>query len=102
ISVVDGKTTATASQLGAVQAQYRDDSGEGDLQDALKGWDTTASYAQEVRVRAEEDFAQVQRITSLDSRVGTNESKITVVETTIATDKQATAQQLSTLTATAN
>ncbi|WP_122846323.1 phage tail protein [Pseudomonas viridiflava] len=102
ISVVDGKTTATASQLGAVQAQYRDDSGEGDLQDALKGWDTTASYAQEVRVRAEEDFAQVQRITSLDSRVGTNESKITVVETTIATDKQATAQQLSTLTATVN
>ncbi|MEE4148368.1 phage tail protein [Pseudomonas viridiflava] len=102
ISVVDGKTTATASQLGAVQAQYRGDSGEGDLQDALKGWDTTASYAQEVRVRAEEDFAQVQRITSLDSRVGTNESKITVVETTIATDKQATAQQLSTLTATVN
>lgn len=102
ISVVDGKTTATASQLGAVQAQYRDDSGEGDLQDALKGWDTTASYAQEVRVRAEEDFAQVQRITSLDSRVGTNESKITVFETTIATDKQATAQQLSTLTATVN
>jgi len=102
ISVVDGKTTATASQLGAVQAQYRDDNGEGDLQDALKGWDTTASYAQEVRVRAEEDFAQVQRITSLDSRVGTNESKITVVETTIATDKQATSQQLSTLTATVN
>ena len=102
ISVVDGKTTATASQLGAVQAQYRDDNGEGDLQDALKGWDTTASYAQEVRVRAEEDFAQVQRIASLDSRVGTNESKITVVETTIATDKQATSQQLSTLTATVN
>lgn len=97
ISIVDGKTTATASQLGAVQAQYRDDSGEGDLQDALKGWDTTASYAQEVRVRAEDDFAQVQRITSLDSRVGTNESKITVVETTIAMDKQATAQRITAL-----
>lgn len=97
ISVVDGKTTATASQLGAVQAQHRNDNGEGDLQDALKGWDTTASYAQEVRVRAEDDFAQVQRITSLDSRVGTNESKITVVETTIATDKQATAQRITAL-----
>lgn len=94
ISVVDGKTTATASQLGAVQAQYRDDSGEGDLQDALKGWDTTASYAQEVRVRAEEDFAQAQRTTLLQARVGTNEARITTIETTTATDREATSQRI--------
>ncbi|WP_122583196.1 phage tail protein [Pseudomonas viridiflava] len=94
ISVVDGKTTATASQLGAVQAQYRDDSGEGDLQDALKGWDTTASYAQEVRVRADEDFAQAQRTTMLQARVGTSEARITTIETTTATDREATSQRI--------
>ncbi|WP_459199937.1 phage tail tip fiber protein, partial [Pseudomonas tremae] len=99
IATVDGKTSATASQLQAVQAQYRSDSGEGDLLDALKGWDSTASYAQEVKVRTEQDFAQAQRTTLLDARVGGNESKISIVETTIATDRQATAQQLTTLSA---
>ena len=99
ISTVDGKISVTASQLQAVQAQYRADSGEGDLLDALKGWDSTASYAQEVKVRTEQDFAQAQRTTLLDSRVGANESKISVVETTIATDRQATAQQITTLSA---
>ncbi|WP_024691393.1 TipJ family phage tail tip protein [Pseudomonas tremae] len=99
IATVDGKTSATASQLQAVQAQYRSDSGEGDLLDALKGWDSTASYAQEVKVRTEQDFAQAQRTTLLDARVGGNESKISIVETTIATERQATAQQLTTLSA---
>ncbi|MFW3166263.1 phage tail protein [Pseudomonas syringae pv. syringae] len=99
ITTVDGKTSVTASQLQAVQAQYRADSGEGDLLDALKGWDSTASAAQEVKIRAEEDFAQAQRTTTLQARVGTNEARITTVETTTATDREATAQQLSTLTA---
>ncbi len=100
ISKVDGKTTATANQLGALQASTRDDNVEGEMAAALKAWEETANYAQEVRVRAEQDFAQSQRITTLDSRVGTNEAKITLVETTTATDRQATAQQIATLTAT--
>ncbi|WP_122323755.1 phage tail protein [Pseudomonas coronafaciens] len=94
ITTVDGKTSATASQLQAVQAQYRADSGEGDLLDALKGWDSTASAAQEVKIRAEEDFAQAQRTTTLQARVGTNEARITTVETTTATDREATSQRL--------
>ncbi len=102
ISTIDGKTTSTASQLQALQASYREDSGEGELADALKGWDSTASYAQEVKVRTEQDFAQTQRVTLLDARVGGNESKISIVETTMATDRQATAQQITTLNATAN
>ncbi|MCF5714304.1 phage tail protein [Pseudomonas tremae] len=93
ITTVDGKTSATASQLQAVQAQYRADSGEGDLLDALKGWDSTASAAQEVKIRAEEDFAQAQRTTTLQARVGTNEARITTVETTTATDREATSQR---------
>ncbi|TDV44391.1 putative phage tail protein [Pseudomonas graminis] len=102
ITTIDGKTTSTASQLQALQASYREDSGEGELADALKGWDSTASYAQEVKVRTEQDFAQTQRVTLLDARVGGNESKISIVETTMATDRQATAQQITTLNATAN
>ncbi|AAO57498.1 phage tail protein [Pseudomonas syringae group genomosp. 3] len=94
IETVNGRTTATASQLQAVQAQYRADSGEGDLLDALRGWDSTASAAQEVKIRAEEDFAQAQRTTTLQARVGTNEARITTVETTTATDREATAQRI--------
>uniref|UniRef100_UPI0013C324E4 TipJ family phage tail tip protein n=1 Tax=Pseudomonas viridiflava TaxID=33069 RepID=UPI0013C324E4 len=99
IATVDGKTTATATQLQAVQAAYRDDNGEGELADALKGWDSTASYAQEVRVRTGENFAQTERITSLDSRVVDNEAKVVIVERTIATEKEATAQRFTTLNA---
>ncbi|RXT72240.1 host specificity protein J [Pseudomonas syringae] len=100
ITTVDGKTSVTASQLQAVQAQYRADSGEGDLLDALKGWDSTASVAQEVKVRAEQDFALAQRTTLLDARVGGTESKISIVETAQATDREATTQQITNLTAT--
>ncbi|WP_346394649.1 phage tail protein [Pseudomonas syringae] len=100
ISTVNGQTTATAAQLQAVQAQYRSDSGEGDLLDALKGWDSTASVAQEVKVRAEQDFALAQRATLLDARVGGNEAKISIVETAQATDREANAQQITNLTAT--
>lgn len=97
IASVDGKASVTASQLQALQASYREDNGEGELADALKGWDSTASYAQEVKVRTQQDFAQTERITTLDSRVGTNDARITKVETTQATDRQATAQQLTQL-----
>jgi predicted phage tail protein len=69
------------------------------LADALKGWDSTASYAQEVRVRSEQDLAQTQRITTLDSRVGTNEARVTTVETTVATNQSSTATSLQQLTA---
>ncbi len=99
ISTVDGKTSATATQLQAVQAASREDNGDGDLLDALNGWQSTASAAQEVKVRTEENFAQAQRTTTLQARVSTNEARITTVETTTATDREATAQQISTLTA---
>jgi predicted phage tail protein len=97
ITTIDGKTTSTASQMQAVLASTRDDPIAGLMADALNGWDATASYAQEVKVRTEQDFAQAQRTTVLDARVGTNESKLTIVETTVATNQSATAQQLTIL-----
>lgn len=99
IAEVDGKVAATAGSLQALRASARDDDGEGDLLDALKGWDSTASYAQEVKVRAEADFAQAQRTTTLESRVGGNESRIATVETTITTNQQSTATAIQQLNA---
>ncbi|MCG6541756.1 host specificity protein J, partial [Pseudomonas sp. KSR10] len=52
INDIDGKVTAQASTLEALQATYRDDDGEGDLADALRGAEATAQFAQEVRTRA--------------------------------------------------
>lgn len=100
IETVNGKTTATASQLGALQASTRDDNVEGEMAAALKAWEETANYAQEVRVRTENDFAQAQRTTLLDARVAGNDAKISIVETAQATDREATAQQITNLTAT--
>lgn len=98
IEVIDGKTVATASQLQALQAASRDGNGEGELADALKGWDSTASYAQEVRVRTDQNLAQAERVTTLDARVGSNEAKLSTVETAVSTEKTATAQRFDTLT----
>lgn len=97
IAEVDGKVTATAGSLQALRASAREDNGEGDLLDALKGWDSTASYAQEVKVRAEADFAQAQRTTALDARVGTNEANLTELESVVATNESATALKISQL-----
>ncbi|WP_122446946.1 phage tail protein [Pseudomonas viridiflava] len=94
ITTVDGRTTVTAAQMQAVQAASRQDAGEGDLLDALLGWDSEASAAQEVKVRTAENFAQAERTTSLQARVGTNEARITTIETTTATDREATAQRI--------
>ncbi|WP_439884434.1 phage tail protein [Pseudomonas syringae] len=94
ITTVDGRTTVTAAQMQAVQAASRQDTGEGELLDALLGWDSEASAAQEVKVRAEQNFAQAERTTSLQARVGTTEARITTVETTTATDREATAQRI--------
>lgn len=95
IAKVDGKVTATAGSLQALRASTRDDNGEGDLLDALKGWDSTASYAQEMKVRAEADFAQAQRTTALDARVGMNEANLTELESVVATNESATALKIS-------
>ncbi|WP_342622628.1 phage tail tip fiber protein [Pseudomonas alkylphenolica] len=99
ISTVDGKTTVAASQLRALQASYRDDDGEGQLADALNAWNSTASFVQEVKTQAEENFAQTQRTTALAARVGGSESRITTVETTVATNQSATSTALQQLQA---
>jgi len=91
IEEVDGRLTATASQLTALRAQYRNDNGEGDLTDALRGWDSLTSFNQEVKVRAEQDLAIVSNITTLTAQVDTNKGQVTDLEQVVVTNNAATA-----------
>ena len=91
IEEVDGRLAATASQLTALRAQYRNDNGQGDLTDALRGWDSLTSFNQEVKVRAEQDLAIVSSVTILTAQVGTNKGQVTDLEQVVVTNNAATA-----------
>ncbi|WP_130931586.1 phage tail protein [Pseudomonas sp. Sample_24] len=91
ISELDGELTAQATAFRALSAAYRDDNGEGDLADALKGWSSTAAIASEEKVRASENLAIAQKTETLTSIVGENQAAVTDLRQTVATDKEATA-----------
>jgi predicted phage tail protein len=91
---LDGAVTAQATAFQALRASFREDDGEGELADALKGWSSTAAIASEEKVRASENLASAQKITTLDVKVGENEANVTDLRKTVATDKEATAQAI--------
>ncbi|MGS0546020.1 phage tail tip fiber protein [Pseudomonas parakoreensis] len=91
---LDGEVTAQATAFQALRASFRDDNGEGELADALKGWSSTAAIATEEKVRASENLASAQKLTTLDSKVDENEANVTELRQTVATDKEATAQAI--------
>lgn len=99
ITELDGVVTAQATAFQALRASFRDDDGEGELADALKGWSSTAAIATEEKVRASENLASAQKITTLTSAVGESEANITDLRQTVATDKEATAQAITQVTA---
>lgn len=88
---LDGEITAQATAFQALSAAYRDDNGEGDLADALKGWSSTAAIANEEKVRASENLATAQKVTTLTAVVGENEANVSDLRQVVATDKEATA-----------
>jgi len=94
ISEIDGVLTSQASALQVLRAASRDDDGEGDAIDALRGWNATASFAQEVKVRTTQNSALSQQLTTLDAEVGENSANLTELTQTVATDKEATALAL--------
>jgi predicted phage tail protein len=94
---LDGAVTAQATAFEALRAAYRYDDGEGELADALKGWTSTASIAEESRVRASETKASARRITTFDAKIAENSANITLLEEVVVTNEQATAQQLTQL-----
>ena len=94
ITKLDGIVTASASSLQVLQAAYRDDNGEGDLADALQGYNAAASFAEEVKTRASQNEAMVQRQTELTASVGDVAGTVTDLESVVVTDRQATAQAI--------
>jgi len=94
ITELDGAVTAQATAFQALRASSRDDNGEGDLADALKGWTSTAAIATEEKVRASETEASARRLTTLDAQVAENSANVTLLEEVVVTNQQATAQQL--------
>ncbi|MCM2362487.1 phage tail protein [Pseudomonas sp. SR18] len=94
ITELDGVVTANASSLQALQSAYRDDTGEGDLNDALQGYNASASFAQEVKTRASQNEAMVQRQTELTASVGDVAGTVTDLESVVVTDREATAQAI--------
>ena len=94
ITELDGVVTAQASSLQALQSAYRDDTGEGDLADALQGYNASASFAQEVKTRASQNAAMVQRQTELTAEVGEVSGSVTELESVVVTDREATSQAI--------
>lgn len=93
IATVDGKVTVTAAMLQAVQSAYRDDNGEGDLADAMRGWGTLAKVSEESRTRATQNEAMASRTTAVEARVAENTGSIRSLEQTVVTNEQATASR---------
>lgn len=100
IEELDGVVTATASSMAVLQATYRDDDGEGELADALRGAEATAMFAQEVRTRASQSEASVERDTLLGADLASNAARLLIEEQTRASADSALSQQITTLTAT--
>ncbi|WP_439821412.1 host specificity protein J [Pseudomonas sp. HLG18] len=102
IDTLDGKVTAQASTMQAIRASLREDDGSGVLNDALKGWNNTASIVTNEKVRVEEGIAQAIRLTTIDAEVKGNKASLTSLESAVVTDREATAQKIQTVTAATN
>jgi len=101
ITELDGVVTAQATAFQALRASSRDDGGEGDLADALQGWNSTSSIAAESKVRASETEATARELKTYDAKITSNTDNITqvaanVTELTevVATNTSATATKI--------
>lgn len=79
IEEVDGKVTASASQVQALQAAWRDDNGEGDLVGAMDAWKTKARFASEIKVVASETEALASKTDTLEVEIGDTKGAVQVV-----------------------
>ncbi|MFK9098247.1 host specificity protein J [Pseudomonas guariconensis] len=79
IEEIDGKVTASASQVQALQAAWRDDNGEGDLVGAIDGWKTKARFASEIKVVASETEALASKTDTLEVEIGETQGAVQTV-----------------------
>jgi predicted phage tail protein len=94
ITELDGVVTAQATAFQALRASFRDDDGEGELADVLKGWSSTAAIAIEEKVRASENEVMARSVTTFDAKIGKNAANITSLEEVVATNESATATKI--------
>ena len=102
---LNGVVTAQAASMQALRAAYREDNGEGELADALKGWDSTASIVTEAKVAANANEATARTVTQLTATVGENAAQVTDLRQVVSNNQSSTAtsiQQLSASVASAN
>ncbi|MBV4486948.1 phage tail protein [Pseudomonas sp. SWRI153] len=99
ISKIDGAVTAQAAAFQALRAASRDDNGEGELADALKGWTSTAAIAVESSVRASQNEATAQRLSTVEVTTDLNTAIVTSLEKAVTTTNAATASKIDQLTA---
>jgi predicted phage tail protein len=102
ITELDGAFTAQASSVQALRASVRDDNGEGELADALKGWSSTASIVTESQVRATENEATAKTVTQLTATVGDNVAQVTDLRQVVSNNQASTATSIQQLTASVN
>lgn len=94
ITELDGAVTAQATTFQALVASSRDDDGEGDLADAMKGWTSTASIATENKVRTSENEAMARQLVTFDAKVAANEANITELTQVVSTTNSATSTKI--------
>lgn len=105
INELNGVVTAQSSSMQALRAAYREDDGEGDLADALKGYNSAASIVQEQMTRATQNEAMARTVTQLNATVGANSAQVTDLREVVSTNQASTStslQQLSASVASAN
>jgi predicted phage tail protein len=94
ISELDGIVTAQASALQVLRAAARDDNGEGELADALKGYSSAASIVTEAIVAANANEATAKTVTQLTATVGENVSQVTDLRQVVTNVQSSTATAL--------
>lgn len=97
---LDGEVTAQTTAFEALRASNRDDDGAGDLADAIKSYTSTAAMASESKVRASQSEAMARRVTTFDAKIAENAANITELEEVVATNQQASVQQITQLSTT--
>ncbi|MCF5708990.1 DUF1983 domain-containing protein [Pseudomonas syringae] len=99
ISELDGVVTAQASSMQALRAASRDDNGEGELADALKGYSSTAAIVTESKVRSTQNESTARTVTQLTAAVGQNTAQVTDLREVVTTNQSSTATSLQQLSA---
>lgn len=99
VEVLGERVSYFAQTIESLQAQYREDDAEGQLQDALNGHAAKAAIVQERQVRADADEAFAQELTTYSAELGTQTARITDLTKVVADNDTATSQRLSSLEA---